>query len=571
MLTRTQSRVKPAVSAGVDPAHPLTCGLAACWPFNEGAGASVRDTGGYRHDGSVSGNPIWSAGSFGRAIEFDGNDDWISMGDCLDLGTDDVSLLAIVKYSAANQPDDWNGNHIAAVAGKGYLSGGGKGYGLLIGTSNQMYWQIRNQATEFSVASNAALNDGRWHLVIGVCDRDDPAGVRLYVDSVRQNATANATSLGGIDLSGSRAFAIGSRQDETSGTWFWDFAGGVAMVCVWKRVLADGEIRRLQHDPFAILAPQRCTAVLAHSAGGIVPCAGSIGAVTSASATARVTRNVAGMAAASASLHATLTAAGQISVSATAYGRSTVNGTLSTAAPKPVFQAMLQTETTWQREALFNGATHAAIKLGTVLTQGWFWVRRRGCTAVYRGTSLTQVDFSRILYVAEPAAHELSLPAYLSHAPGSTHCYLVRRFNSCGHQEKTAAAATVLRVAPDGQLAPHRPNAVLGLAVGQTDPACVRLIWFYCPLDQKAAPDRFNLYASDPNGQIDFEHPIGTVRYGGRRFYCFDIPGLTAGKHTFAVRAASANGIEDGSSASVVRRIAVSPPQPAVILTAQPI
>ena len=27
------------------------------------------------------------------------------------------------------------------------------------------------------------------------------------------------------------------------GAWFWDFAGSVAMVCVWKRVLADAEIR----------------------------------------------------------------------------------------------------------------------------------------------------------------------------------------------------------------------------------------------------------------------------------------------------------------------------------------
>jgi len=232
---------------------------------------------------------------------------------------------------------------------------------------------------------------------------------------------------------------------------------------------------------------------------------------------------------------------------------------------------MLQIKAGWQREALFNGATHAAWRLGTVLTQGWFWMRRRGCTAVYRGPGTTQVDLSRILYVAEPDAAEASLPAYLSHAAGSTHCYLIRRFNGCGYQEKTVAATTVLRVEPDGQLAQAQPNTIFGLTGRQTDPGSMRLLWLYCPLDQKTMPAQFNLYRGDATCAIDFGAPIGVVRYEGRRFYCFRVADLTAGQHLFAVAAAGADAAGDIFVARLAHETVISTPAPAVILTAAPV
>jgi len=230
-MTTTQSRMEPAVCASVPPTHPLARALAGCWLLNEGAGATAPDAGGRHHDGAFSGAPTWSQspfghavefdgaddwiamgacldlgtddsqGPFGRAVEFDGADDWIAMGDCLDLGTDDITVLALVRYSAASQPDAWSGSHYGAIAGRGYLSAS-KGYGLLVDASNRIGWQVRNGASCFTVASDAALNDGLWHLAIGVWDRDSTTGVRLYIDGVRQTATADATTLDGIDLAG---------------------------------------------------------------------------------------------------------------------------------------------------------------------------------------------------------------------------------------------------------------------------------------------------------------------------------------------------------------------------------
>jgi hypothetical protein len=239
-------------------------------------------------------------------------------------------------------------------------------------------------------------------------------------------------------------------------------------------------------------------------------------------------------------------------------------------AARPVAGEMPQTEPTWRREALFRGRTHTALELGTVLTRGWFWVRRNGCTAVYRCSGIREVDWSRILYAAEPKATELSLPRYLSHTGGSTECFVVRRFNGCGRQEKTIAASAMLRIAPSGQLALPRPNAVISLAARQVDADHVRLSWFYCPLDQETPPDRFDICLVDASGSADLGALIETVRYEGRRFYWCDVPNPANGRGGFAIRAVGKAGVEGEAAVVRIHQTATPSPAQAVILTAKP-
>ena len=304
------------------------------------------------------------------------------------------------------------------------------------------------------------------HGSTAVCDRDSSTGVRLYIDGVPQNATADPTSIAGIDIADSTAFAIGSRQD-TSLAWMWDFLGRVAAVCVWKRVLTETEIGRLRCEPFALFARRRTPTCFALPAGAIVDLAGSAHGVSSTSATLQVMRGLSGVSTARATATAVLRKAGS-----------------------PTFPG----ERPRLRDALSNGMTSTAFKWGTMLTQGWFWACRRGGTAVYRGPSVAEVDFNHILQVAEPQSREIVLPAHLSHPPDSTHCYLVRRFNGRGDPERTTAAAVMVRIGPDGRLARPAPNAVLGLKGEQIGGHRLRLTWFYPPLDQEAAPQEFHIY-----------------------------------------------------------------------------
>ena len=547
MLIRTSRRVEPFVSARPNPLHPLARRLAGCWLLNEGTGRTVHDASGYRHDGSFSGGPLWSSMPLGHALAFDGDDDWISMGDCLDLGTDDITLLALVKYTAASQPDSWGGNYIGAVAGKGFLDNS-RGYGMLVNTSNEISWQVRDESGAFLVASEAALNDGLWHVAVGVCDRDSTTGVRLYIDGVKQGASADPTTLNGTDLSNSRSFSIGSRQGDAS-AWFWDFAGSVAAVYVWRRVLTESEIRDLQRDPFALFADGQTPVYLAIRTGTVVDVAGSIEAHSGACATAHRTGNVIG----------------------TTGGISSLHGNLSVSASQEVRQTALTARMPWLGEALFHGATHTAFQLGTVLTQGWFWVRRNGCTVVYHGADIAQVDTRNIVHVAEPETQELLLPVHLPHPPDSTHCYLVRRFNSCGRLEQTTDAAVMVRLGSDGELAKPAPNAVFGLKADQVEDARLRLVWFYCPVDQEVPPGQFKVYWDDATGRINFENPLAAIPYEGRRFYSCRTEALAAGRYRFVVRAESQDHIEGHSSNVLVCEVTTLAPAPATVLSCEAI
>lgn len=498
----------------------------------------VRDISGQRHDGSFSGNPTWTPGAFGPVVEFDGNNDWISMGNCLNLGLDDVTVLALVQYSN-DQPDQWEGDHIGAIAGKGYLCPS-SGYGLSIGAGNKICWQVRNQGTVFSVTSNNALNDGQWHTIIAVCDRDSSTGVRLYIDGVPQNATANPTSIAGIDITDPTAFAIGSRQD-ASLVWTWDFLGRVAAVCVWKRVLTEAQIHQLQREPFALFARRPTFACLTLPIGAVVDVAGGAHGVSSAAATLQIVRGFSGVSAAHANATAVLRKAG----SPTRTG-----------------------ERPRLRDALANGLSSTAFKLGTTLTRGWFWARRRGCTAVYRGPNVARVDFRHILQVADPGAGVIVLPAGLSHPPASTHCYLVQRFNSHGAPEGTTTAAVMVRIGPDGRLAPPAPNAVVGLKGEWIGGHRLRLTWLYCPLDQETAPREFHIYWDSGAGGIDLEHPFATIPYQGRRFYRWETEPLGGGPYLFAVRSCGANHSASRSLVSVACPVASLPPAAPTILGA---
>jgi hypothetical protein len=588
MRIKTPLTIKPPISAGLNLTHPLARGVAGCWLLHEGAGRVAHDVSGHHCDGIFSGGPVWSPSRRGCAVEFDGYDDWISMGDCLNLGTDDVTMLAIVKYSAAVQPDEWSGLHVGAIAGKGHLDSANRGYGLSVNSNNQIYWQVRNQDSNFFTVSDSALNDSQYHVTIGVCDRDSTTGVRLYVDGIQQATTANPTPINGDDLSGARAFAIGSRQ-ESGGTWFWDFAGTVTAVYVWKRVLTEAEIRQLQCDPFALFASRPTVALLASPVSTVVDCSGFVMAQVTTSASMRATRNVSGSThgiastsvivqvvrgisgttAGSTVLTAVLTRTSLVQVVGITNAATALYGALSKLTPQKPFDAMPGIKLSWLREALFNGMTATAFKLGTALTQGWFWMRRSGCTALYGGATHGQVDFDRILQVIDAGSETLSLFVYPSLPADSTHCYLVRRFNSCGEQERTTAAAATVHVTSEGQFAPSSPNALACLKGEQIAGNKLRLTWFYCPLDQGTPPEQFNVYWDGGTTQIDLENPVAVIPYRGRKFYHYDSGTLNNGRYLFVVKAIGLDLMESLRPTGVVCQVQSLFCEPVSILATQ--
>jgi hypothetical protein len=205
----------------------------------------------------------------------------------------------------------------------------------------------------------------------------------------------------------------------------------------------------------------------------------------------------------------------------------------------------------WMREALFAGQTANGFKLGTVATQGWFWMRVGGCRMAYRGGSMEGVYFENVLAVVEPDANEISLPSYLSHEAGEVYFYVVRCANGCGDIEQTLRAAVKVAIDNDGKLSKARPNEVVGLRAEQGQDGKVEIVWAYNPMEQGSGPAEMRIYGDAGTGEIDYQNPVAIVTYKGRRSYRHKIDRPVDGQYRFAVRAADGEGNENGSTKMV--------------------
>jgi hypothetical protein len=154
----------------------------------------------------------------------------------------------------------------------------------------------------------------------------------------------------------------------------------------------------------------------------------------------RLVRRIIGSCAAVADAIAILKIIGEVLLAGLTSSSSVPSGKLTLNYRGPWIINPLKIERQWLTDALFNGTTSNAFKLGTILAGGWFWMRRTGCSVLYRGPSMEHIDFMNILAVSEQNAKSTLLPRYVPHCNDSTYFYVISRFNSCGYQEHIAGS-----------------------------------------------------------------------------------------------------------------------------------
>ena len=236
-----------------------------------------------------------------------------------------------------------------------------------------------------------------------------------------------------------------------------------------------------------------------------------------------------------------------------------VSAQSETSAVLESFPGSPETEKDRFRGALFNGMTHDAFKLGTTLSLGWFWMRTDGCSALYRGLSMDQIDFTNILEITSLDAEVISPAGYVPHDVNTTYFYVVRRFNSCGYQEHTLAAATKVTIDADDELLEPQPNKVFTVSSEQAEDNRILLTWFYCPLDQQSQPVCFKVYYDNGTGQVDYQTPLASIGYHGRKFYSYRTDTLQPGSYMFAVSAENSCGMAANFAQLAVQVNAASP------------
>lgn len=207
-------------------------GLVAHWAFDEVSGTIAYDSAG-ENDGTFVGDPVWTTGQVGGALEFDGDGDHVDCGtgSSLDV-TDAITIAAWIKRP------DFNSHGVIAGKTNGDLVTAGYGlYSYEEGVAFNFYASGDWVRTEPRIPISA----DEWHYVVGGFDG---TGSYVYIDGEQM---ASVEYFGTITTADGYPFQIG----------FWRldnpeyFKGLMDDVRVYNRALSGEEIRQLYYEGFS--------------------------------------------------------------------------------------------------------------------------------------------------------------------------------------------------------------------------------------------------------------------------------------------------------------------------------
>ncbi len=190
--------------------------LVAYWKLDEEIGTVAGDSSRHKNDGTIYGDAKWTKGKSGGAIDFDGIDDYIDVGD-LDL-EDAFSISAWIKLSSfANN----------MIVGKSFQT-----YEFFVSPTGQL---VANRNSSTPIRLQADLDTKRWyHLVV---TQNDTEGMVMYLDG-SVISTNSDTSPTNEDNASTKIGATGWTARDF-------FHGTIDEVRIYNRALTNKEVEAI--------------------------------------------------------------------------------------------------------------------------------------------------------------------------------------------------------------------------------------------------------------------------------------------------------------------------------------
>lgn len=192
-------------------------GLVGRWHFDEGAGNIAHDSSGYHNDGTVYG-ASWTSGRFGKALSFDGVDDYVEVPNSHSLDLDRVTLEAWIYVTT---------NTVGTIVRKGPTYSD-RVYGLDIGYAGvrKLFGFVVLGSTSgpaLTAYGSTSLATNMWHHVAMVYDGTK---VRIYADGALDGESSTQTGMISDNL-----------QPLRIGAYPGQFQGKIDEVRVWNQAL----------------------------------------------------------------------------------------------------------------------------------------------------------------------------------------------------------------------------------------------------------------------------------------------------------------------------------------------
>jgi archaellum component FlaF (FlaF/FlaG flagellin family) len=209
-------------------------GLVLYLPFDEGSGTTAYDLSGYGNDGTLVNGPVWVDGIFGKALSFDGVDDYV--------GTRSLTQFFSTVHGPSTLVMWFKPSSTGSIQ---YLfSDACPEWRILINSDNTV-----TGCTYACARSNTQVSSNKWYLVALV--HEHPTGltntkVRLYLNGVLESETTFSitTQNGYVNEYHYIGVAKGYSACVPSVDSYF-FNGIIDEVRIYNRALSEEEIKAL--------------------------------------------------------------------------------------------------------------------------------------------------------------------------------------------------------------------------------------------------------------------------------------------------------------------------------------
>jgi hypothetical protein len=216
--------------------------LVAAWHFDEGSGTTAAAAFG-SVNGTLNGSSSFvGTGISGGAVSLSSaGNGFVDMGNNFSLNGN--TTFSIVTWVRLNQGDTngyiVSGRHQATVVSGYFLAVNNAGSGSGEVTGGGMFYQSYPNP----VSGNLGINDGNWHMLVGVHDFATSES-RLYVNGIlRDSKPYNAFGLSNAN------FAVGGILNAAGNQMVGSYNGMVDEVSIWDHALTGTEVMYLFDNP----------------------------------------------------------------------------------------------------------------------------------------------------------------------------------------------------------------------------------------------------------------------------------------------------------------------------------